>query len=89
MTLTPELISAYETILCNPVDNGFSFTPIDQAFTPSEVATPKHILFEEYAKAANIPLEKVIFYIVMDKMYSTTIAKAPNGDLGYRLTLKN
>lgn len=83
LTLSPGLIDAYKTIMQDPAAHGFIFRPLNECFETSEAATPKHILFKEYVDYIDKPLPKVIFYIVMDALYST--AKAANGDLGYKV----
>lgn len=88
MILTPETIRHYKQILSEPAKFGFSFPPLSQCFKESDAATPKHTLYKEYCdyiENNNVP--KVIFYIIMDELYSTSIAKAPNGDLGYKLLM--
>lgn len=77
MTLSPEMI-----------EHAKKEINIQQYFIRSEVCTPKHLLFKEFTektKWANLP--KIIFYILMDELYPRSIAKAPNGDLGYLLEI--
>lgn len=83
MELNEQSVAAHKTILENPSAYGFSFLPLQDCFEPSDIAIPKHILFKQYLDYISIPLAKVFFYIIMDGMYS--VAKAPNGDLGYKV----
>ncbi len=60
---------------------------IAQYYTAAEEATAKHLLYQEFVektKWKNLP--KLIFYILMDKLY--TVKKAPDGNLGYCVTFK-
>jgi hypothetical protein len=76
MNITPELIEASRTKINMP-----------QYYEPAEVATPKHILFAEFIEKTEWKgLPKLMYYIIMDKEFS--VGKAPNGDLGYKVTLK-
>ncbi len=85
MELNNESIAAYTKILKDPKGNGIPIRPLAECFQPAEVATPKHLLFEDYKSEVGQNLPKVFFYIIMDTEYPETIAKAPNGDLGYKL----
>lgn len=84
--LSPASVNAYKTIMEDPLGYGFDFRPLKDCFEPSEVATPKHILFKEYVEYIQKPLPKVMFYIIMDGLFP--VAKAPNGDFGYKLKFK-
>jgi hypothetical protein len=85
MEISEESIAAYQTILTNPAEHGFTFKPLDECFEPADEATPKHILFQQYVDYINAPLPKFFFYIIMDRKHQQ--AKAPSGDLGYKLKL--
>lgn len=77
MILSPELIEYAK----NEIN-------IQQYFIMSEKCIPKHILFKEFTektKWKGVP--KIIFYILMDDLYPKSIAKAPDGNLGYCLEL--
>jgi hypothetical protein len=87
MQLTPETINAYKTILTDPASYKMDFKPIAECFIHSDITTPKHILFEQYASYINKPLPKLIFYIIMDEMYKDVVGKAPDGCLGFFLKL--
>lgn len=84
--LNPESVNAYKTIIENPSAHGFNFRPLKDCFEVSEVATPKHILFNEYVAYIGKPLPKVMFYIIMDGLHKTF--KAPDGLFGYNLKFK-
>jgi len=79
-------VNAYKTIMEGPLAYGFDFRPLSECFEPSEVATPKHILFKEYVEYIQKPLPKVMFYIVMDGLYP--VVKASSGEFGYKLKFK-
>lgn len=87
LTLSPEAVNAYREILENPTKYSMDFKPLSECFQISDVATPKHVLYDHYRKYINKPLPKLIFYIIMDQTYPQLIGKAPNGDLGYKLNL--
>jgi len=87
MVLSTEAVNAYKEILSNPVAHGFSFKPLNECFETSDKVTAKHILFQQFIEQIKKPLPKVIFYILMDEMYSSTIGKDEQGNLGYALTL--
>lgn len=64
------------------------FKPLHECFEEIEEVTPKHLLFEDFANYLQKPLPKVIFYIIMDELYSHLIDKdEKTKDLGYRLKL--
>lgn len=74
MVLTPKL-----------VDHARNMIGIKQYFQPSEVAIPKHILFQEFVEKTKWKgTPKVIFYILMDESF--TQSKAPDGNLGYNVS---
>jgi hypothetical protein len=78
MVLTPELI-----------EHAKKEVDITQYFQPSEVCTPKHELFKQFIEGTKWKgLPKIIFYILMDDLFPSSIKKAPCGDLGYSLQLK-
>ena len=81
MTLSPEAVAAYKELMTNPKQHGLEFPPLSEVFVKCEEATAKHILFEQYVALIKKPLPKVMFYIIMDELY--TIAKAADGNLGY------
>lgn len=87
MTLSPEAVDAYKKLLTDPKENGLDFPPLKEVFEDAEVATPKHILFEQYIKIINKPLPKLMFYIIMDGMYKQ--AHAPDGNLGYLIKVND
>lgn len=61
---------------------------IQQYFARSEKCTPKHLLFKEFTEKTKWKgLPKLIFYILMDELYPNSIAKAPDGNLGYCLEI--
>ena len=75
MVLSPETVNAYKELLTNPQKHGLQFKPL-------------HELFEDFANYLQKPLPKVIFYIIMDELYSHLIDKdEKTKDLGYRLKL--
>lgn len=88
MELNPESVNAYKELMTNPKENGLDIPSLDECFEIAEVATAKHILYESYLNKINKPLPKVFFYIIMDELYFKLIEKAPDGNLGYKLTLK-
>ena len=81
MTLTPEAVAAYKTLMTKPKENGLDFPPLSEVFEATENATAKHILFQQYIDLIKKPLPKVMFYIIMDELYPQ--AKAADGNLGY------
>ena len=64
-----------------------TFKPMEELFKRAETAIPKDVLFKQYIEYTQKQFPKIIFYIIMDEVYPQLIAKAPNGDLGYRLNL--
>lgn len=88
MVLSPETVNAYKELLTNPQKHGLSFKPMNECFEETEEVTPKHLLFEAFSNYLQKPLPKVIFYIIMDELYSHLIGKDETmKDLGYRLKL--
>jgi hypothetical protein len=85
ITLTPEAVNAYKELITNPKKHGLTMLSLEEVFEDTEEATAKHILFNEYLKKVNHQLPKVFFYIIMDEIYSNKIAKANDGNLGYKL----
>jgi len=78
MTLTPELIEHAKKEL-----------QIEQYFQPSETCIPKHLLFKQFTEGTQWKgFPKIIFYILMDDLFASTISKAPCGNLGYSLKFK-
>lgn len=77
MVLSPEII-----------EHAKKEVNLQQYFARSEKCTPKHLLFKEFIEKTKWKgLPKLIFYILMDELYPRSIAKAPNGDLGYLLEI--
>lgn len=77
MILSPELIEHAK----NEVN-------IQQYFILSETCTPKHLLFKDFTEKTKWKgLPKLIFYILMDETFPKSIAKAPDGNLGYCLEI--
>ncbi len=75
MNLTPEVI-----------EHAKKEVEIKQYFTPSEQATAKHTLYNEFIQKTKWKgLPKIIFYILMDDLFP--IKKASDGNLGYCATL--
>ena len=85
MEINEQSIAAFETILNNPKDHGFSFMPLSEIFIEAEKPTAKHILFNQLIDYIQKPLPKIFFYIIMDKMHR--VGKADDGNLGYFLKL--
>lgn len=85
MLITPQAVAAYKTLMMEPKENGLDFPPISEVFRPSEQATAKHILFQQYVDLIKKPLPKIMFYIIMDSMYPQ--AHAADGNLGYCVTI--
>lgn len=84
LVLNEQTVSAYKELLQNPGGHGLPFRPIKECFKPSDVVTPKDVLFKEFV--TEVPkCPKVIFYIVMDELYPELIANAPAGQSGYKL----
>jgi len=88
ITLSKEAVNAYKELMTNPQKHGLEIPSLEDCFEETDIATPKHILFADYIKRIDKPLPKVFFYIIMDELYVNKIAKAPNGDFGYKLKLK-
>lgn len=77
MVLSPELI-----------EHAKKEVDITQYFLQSETCIPKHLLFKEFTEGTKWKqLPKIIFYILMDELFASSIGKADNGDLGYFLKL--
>lgn len=60
------------------------YRKLEDCFKEVETATASHILFEqfdEYRPGTN----KFIFYLGMDGIFGHTKAKAPDGNMGYKL----
>ena len=89
IVITPELINAYETLMTKPKENGLNMPSLDKCFVDVEEGTAKHILFKKYIERIQKPLPKIIFYIVMDKVYANKIVKCSDGNLGYKLKLSD
>lgn len=87
--LSPEAVDAFKKLMTDPKSHGLDFPPLNECFVECEEATPKHILFEQYIDRIKKPLKKVFFYIIMDELYSDRIAKAPDGNLGYKLKMSH
>ena len=90
LILCPESIDAYKTLLTHPADHGLTFRPLAECFRESDTVTPKHELYATFINYLQKPLPKVMFYIIMDELYSSLIdvEKLPdgtNGNLGYKL----
>lgn len=76
MTLTPEVIELIKEEI-----------NIQEYFVLAEVATAKHLLYEEFIQQTKWKqLTKLVFYILMDELFP--IAKATDGNLGYKAILK-
>lgn len=88
MQLTPELVAAYTKILKDPQKHNLPLRPLNECFEEADIAIPKHLVYLEYFAKENSAIDKLLFYIIMDAEYPNTLAKAPNGDLGYRLKFK-
>ena len=87
MTITPDVIEAHREVLTNPNLYGLPITPLAECFVSADEAIPAHILHKQYEKRIDRNVPKVIFYIIMDGAFPATKAKAPNGDMGYKLTV--
>ena len=87
MQITPAVIEAHREALTNPKEYNIDITPLKECFEPSETATPAHVLHKQYESRIDRDVPKMIFYIIMDKAYTSTKAKAPNGDMGYKLKI--
>lgn len=84
MELSKESVDAHRKLLKNPSENGLPFRAINQCFEKTDIATPAHLLFQDFKQ--EVPaLQKVFFYIIMDEEYPDQKGKAPNGDMGYFL----
>lgn len=84
MELNEQSVAAYEKLMTDPSTHGLPFRPLSGCFMESETVRPAHLLFEDYTQ--EVPAcPKVIFYIIMDKLYPQTKGKAPTGEYGYRL----
>ena len=85
MNLTPELIEMFKGMLSDPKASNLPFRPLAECFVKTEQATPKDVLFKQYLEYLQRDLPKVVFYIIMDQLYGDLVAKAENGNLGYKL----
>jgi hypothetical protein len=84
LVLNEQSVAAYKELLQNPGGHGLPFRPIKECFKPADVATPKDVLFNDFV--TEVPsCPKVIFYIIMDELYTNEIANAPDGKSGYKL----
>jgi hypothetical protein len=83
MNINEETISAYRQMLANPAEFNLNFKPIDEIFDPSDQAIAKHIVHEKYEKIIDRNIPKLIFYIIMDGLF--TQRKSDDGNLGYLL----
>lgn len=88
MNLTPELIAAYKKIMSNPKKHKMNFPSLEEIFEDSEESIAKHLVFNKYIEIVKVPnvISKLVFYIIMDKMFKTKIAA--DGNLGYCLKFK-
>lgn len=86
--INEETIAAYKEIICNPRNYGFAFDSIKDFFIKSETVTAKHILANEYLNHMNLPLPKVILYIVMNELFGECNGKDEKWNLGYYLKSK-
>ncbi len=87
LILNPESVAAYKTLMTEPTKHGLDIPPLCECFKEAEEATARHILFDEYIKKVNKPVPKVMFYIIMDEIYRNQIAKAPDGNMGWKLKI--
>lgn len=88
MVLSPQAVNAYKELLTNPKSHGLSFNPLNECFEETQEITPRHELYEAFLNYLQKPLPKIMFYIIMDEMYSPLIGKDERtGDIGYRLKL--
>lgn len=88
MVLSPEVVNAYKELLTNPQNSGLSIKPLNECFEETEEVTPNHELFEAFMEYLQKPIPKVIFYIIMNEMYSPLIGRDERtGCVGYRLKL--
>lgn len=88
MKLSPGAVDAYKKLMTDPKTYGMDFEPLSEVFKPSDEATAKHLLYEQYLVRINKTkdrLPKVFFYIIMDELYPQK--KAADGNLGYCVSL--
>lgn len=73
ITINTELINFFATMMCEPKKLGLDLLPLQEVFIKSNKITPNHILYEQYLKYfGNRLLPKVVFYIVMSKVFGAT-----------------
>jgi hypothetical protein len=88
LTLSPEAVNAYKTILQDPVAYKMDFKPLGEVLVKSDKITAQHILFNEFAAYIKRPLPKVIFYIILNEIYGMTQGNDENGNAGYYLKVQ-
>lgn len=81
MILDEQTVNEYKKMLSNPKEYNLPFKSLRELFIPSDKAVAKHILYEDYQKAIDRNIPKIIFYIIMDEIFP--VSKAEDGNLGY------
>lgn len=90
MIYSPELIDAYAQILHHPEEYGADFPPLLQVIERSEAPTACHLIYDQFLKSINRrrdQLPKLVFYIVMNRLYGQT--KCSDGNLGWFVRVKD
>lgn len=87
MVLNEESVNAYRTIAENPAEYKLTCPALKDCFESTEIATAKHILFDQYLELTKLDFPKLIFYIIMKDIYP--VGKSPDGSLGYMVKIKN
>lgn len=81
MILDEQTVNAYKNMLSNPKEYNLPFKSLGELLIPSDKVIAKHILYNDYKKAIDRNVPKVVFYIIMDEIFP--IGKAEDGNLGY------
>ena len=86
MELNTQTINSVKNILCFPQRYGLTDIPLWRFFTITNIVTPQDKLYEQYVNYVQVAWPKVIFYIILRKMYKrySGIDKK-SGNFGYRL----
>lgn len=83
LNLTPDVVDGYQEILMHPQDHGFDFAPLDQVMIPADEYFDNSALFKLYVAYIGVPLPKIIFYIIMNRMYGP--GPTPQHTIGYKV----
>lgn len=86
MTITPQIIEAYITILKDPVQHGLNMKPFKDYYQESENFEPQDIL-AKHLIAINPAIPKIVIYLLFEEFFGP--ARSTGGSAGYYLSFCN